>query len=142
MNLRKKTLLYSKKWKVFFLKNKITKERLSGQSSSFTSQYEADEKSNAELFFKENLTKSSTPIDRRTRSNIAATEVDAKVNGAAFQGLKSRYRMTLIQMRNKTSNLKKKINSLLNKLRLNEQSILFAEGDGNNNKKLEKYFEK
>ena len=79
MNLRKKTLLYSKKWKVFFLKNKITKERLSGQSSSFTSRYEADEKSNAELFFKENLTKSSTPIDRRTRSNIAATEVDAKL---------------------------------------------------------------
>ena len=44
--------------------------------------------------------------------------------------------MTLIQMRNKTSNLKKKINSLLNKLRLNEQSILFAEGDGNNKKNL------
>ena len=54
----------------------------------------------------------------------------------AFQGLKSRYRMTLIQMRNKTSNLKKKINSLLNKLRLNEQSILFAEGDGKNEKNL------
>ena len=38
--------------------------------------------------------------------------------------------MTLIQMRNK------KINSLLNKLRLDEQSILFAKGDGNNKKNL------
>ena len=89
MNLRKKTLLYSKKWKVFFLKNKIIKERLSGQSSSFSSRYEADEKSNAELFFEENVTKSSTPIDRRTRSNIAATEVDAKVKKrCGFSGFK------------------------------------------------------
>ena len=46
--------------------------------------------------------------------------------------------MTLIQMRNKTSNLKKKINSLLNKLRLNEQSILFAKGDGNNKKNVKR----
>ena len=33
-------------------------------------------------------------------------------------------------------NLKKKINNLLNKLRLDEQSILFAKGDGINKKNL------
>ena len=89
MNLKKKTLLYSKKWKVFFLKNKITKEKLSGQSSSFRSRYEADEKSNTDLFFEENLTKASTPIGRRTSSNIAATEVDAKVKKrCGFSGFK------------------------------------------------------
>ena len=78
MNLKKKALLYSKKWKVFFLKNKIKKEQLSRQSFSFRSRYEAGEKSNADLFFEENLTKASTPIGRGTRSNIAATEVDVK----------------------------------------------------------------
>ena len=50
--------------------------------------------------------------------------------------------MTLIQRRmllkKKMENLKKKINNFLNKLRLDEQSILFAKGDGIN-KKLEKY---
>ena len=46
--------------------------------------------------------------------------------------------MTLIQRRillkKKIENLKKKINNLLNKLRLDEQSILFAKGDGINKK--------
>ena len=50
--------------------------------------------------------------------------------------------MTLIQRRmlfkKKMENLKKKINNFLNNLRLDEQSILFAKGDGIN-KKLEKY---
>ena len=46
--------------------------------------------------------------------------------------------MTLIQMRillkKKMENLKKNINNLLNKPRLDEQSILFAKGDGINKK--------
>ena len=62
--------------------------------------------------------------------------------GTVIQDLKSRYHMTLIQMRillkKKMENLKKKINNLLNKLRLDEQSILFAKGKGIN-EKLEKY---
>ena len=48
--------------------------------------------------------------------------------------------MTFIQMRiqlkKKKENLKKKINNLLNKLRLDEHSILFAKGDGINKKNL------
>ena len=114
-----------KKMKNIFPKKQSEKKQLSGQSSSIRSRYEADEKSKADLFFEESLTKASTLIARRTRSNIAAREVDVKgKKGKVFQGLKSRYRMTLIQMRiqlkKNLENLKKKSNNLLNKLRLYE----------------------
>ena len=89
-----------KKMKSIFSKKQSEKEQLSGQSSSIRSWYEADEKSKADLFFEESLTEASTLIARRTRSNIAVREVDVKgKKGKVFQGLKSRYRMTLIQMR-------------------------------------------
>ena len=114
-----------KKMKNIFPKKQSEKKQLSGQSSSIRSRYEADEKSKADLFFEESLTKASTLIARRTRSNIAAREVDVKgKKGKVFQGLKSRYLMTLIQMRiqlkKNLENLKKKNNNLLNKLRLYE----------------------
>ena len=114
-----------KKMKNIFPKKQSEKKQLSGQSSSIRSRYEADEKSKADLFFEESLTKASTLIARRTRSNIAAREVDVKgKKGKVFQGLKSRYLMTLIQMRiqlkKNLENLKKKSNNLLNKLRLYE----------------------
>ena len=48
--------------------------------------------------------------------------------------------MTFIQMRiqlkKKVENLKKKINNLLNRLRLDERSILFAKGNGISKKNL------
>ena len=48
--------------------------------------------------------------------------------------------MTFIQMRiqlkKKVEKLKKKINNLLNRLRLDERSILFAKGDGISKKNL------
>ena len=114
-----------KKMKNIFPKKQSEKKQLSGQSSSIRSRYESDEKSKADLFFEESLTKASTLIARRTRSNIAAREVDVKgKKGKVFQGLKSRYLMTLIQMRiqlkKNLENLKKKSNNLLNKLRLYE----------------------
>ena len=114
-----------KKMKNIVPKKQSEKKQLSGQSSSIRSRYEADEKSKADLFFEESLTKASTLIARRTRSNIAAREVDVKgKKGKVFQGLKSRYLMTLIQMRiqlkKNLENLKKKSNNLLNKLRLYE----------------------
>ena len=114
-----------KKMKNIFPKKQSEKKQLSGQSSSIRSRYEADEKSKADLFFEESLTEASTLIARRTRSNIAVREVDVKgKKGKVFQGLKSRYRMTLIQMRiqlkKNLENLKKKSNNLLNKLRLYE----------------------
>ena len=114
-----------KKMKSIFSKKQSEKEQLSGQSSSIRSWYEADEKSKADLFFEESLTEASTLIARRTRSNIAVREVDVKgKKSKVFQGLKSRYRMTLIQMRiqlkKNLENLKKKSNNLLNKLRLYE----------------------
>ena len=114
-----------KKMKNIFPKKQSEKKQLSGQSSSIRSRYEADEKSKADLFFEESLTKASTLIARRTRSNIAAREVDVKgKKGKVFQGFKSRYLMTLIQMRiqlkKNLENLKKKSNNLLNKLRLYE----------------------
>ena len=67
-----------KKMRSIFSKKRDEKEQLSGQSSSIRFWYKAYEKPNADLLFKENLTKASTPVARRTRSNIAATEVDVK----------------------------------------------------------------
>ena len=78
MNLKKKTLLYWKKRKVFPLKKQDEKEQLTGQSSSIRFWYKAYEKSNTDLLFKENLTKASTPVAPKTRSNIVTTEVDVK----------------------------------------------------------------
>ena len=79
MNLKKKKNIFSKK--------QDEKKQLSGQSSSTRSQYEADEKPNADLLFEESLTKASTPVARRARCNIAATEVDVKgKKSTVFQG--------------------------------------------------------
>ena len=146
MNLKKKTLLYwKKKKKVFSLKKQDEKEQLSGQSSSVRFWYKAYEKSNTDLLFKENLTKASTPVARKTRSNIAATEVDVKGKKRSVSlGLESTYRLIVTQMKiwlqKNMGNLKKKINNLLNKLRIDEQGILFAKGESI--KKLENSFEK
>ena len=76
--LEKENTSVLKNMKIIFSKKQDEKEQLRGQSSSIRSRYEADEKSNADLLFEESLTEASTPIARKTGSNIAATEVGQK----------------------------------------------------------------